>query len=46
MAAQGRNADVLALFDVDDTLTAPRKIPRVSLESLAFLVCELTPRRA
>ncbi|CAD6264353.1 unnamed protein product [Miscanthus lutarioriparius] len=25
MAAQGRNAGVLALFDVDDTLTAPRK---------------------
>jgi len=34
MAAQGRNAGVLALFDVDDTLTAPRKVPRVSLESI------------
>jgi len=31
MAAAGRNAGVLALFDVDGTLTAPRKVPRVPL---------------
>lgn len=28
MAAASRNASVLALFDVDGTLTAPRKVPR------------------
>ncbi|XP_066348098.1 phosphomannomutase-like isoform X2 [Miscanthus floridulus] len=35
MAAQGRNAGVLALFDVDDTLTAPRK--PVTPEMLEFM---------
>lgn len=36
MAAAGRNAGVLALFDVDGTLTAPRKVPRVPLPWIRF----------
>jgi hypothetical protein len=31
MAAAGRNAGTLALFDVDGTLTAPRKVPPICL---------------
>jgi hypothetical protein len=43
MAAAGRNAGVLALFDVDGTLTAPRKVPLLSAcpPGLFFLLLRL-----
>jgi hypothetical protein len=42
MAAAGRNAGVLALFDVDGTLTAPRKVPLLSAcpPDLFFSFCD------
>jgi hypothetical protein len=43
MASAVRNAGVLALFDVDGTLTAPRKVPPVAVLVLPGSVFPFSP---